>query len=434
MTDAAKNKPLVYDDHGVLPLDLPFDKLAPENITFYLDLNTRVGKNTCRQTCEHCFFIRLDAARNRTMDLVEGRELMKQLRAQGYKVFANIADTFGLDGEFMRIFSDRGGATPVHDYRTGLDRVPTKSMEKGEIWTSGAHLLGDDWQELLVMAVEHDYGTVTITFHGVPDENLVLRPRETYPIRGVFLGQDTETVIRRVHQFNEAMLAGKVARRGMRPGEQVEPLRINLGVTIGAHNHGREMLVRYVRYFDALGVNQVRFNRFAVHNGRLPELALGEEQVREFYRDLKWVHENVPLELQLAVSEDFGTAGIEVMGFPEHTGWCRAGHQFFTIVGDRVTLLDETDTVTRERIGTISGCAELHDPGMGQVVRVTDKYNSDITYHVEFWPDAIASLQRMRADGSIRDGCWAPEFQADQRRKEAGEVRPAKLSVLRSEP
>src|SRR5262249_8536840 len=61
------NSPIIYDDHGDVPLDTPFEELEPSNITFYLELDTRVGERTCRQTCEHCFYIREEEARNRTI-------------------------------------------------------------------------------------------------------------------------------------------------------------------------------------------------------------------------------------------------------------------------------------------------------------------------------------------------------------------------------
>lgn len=420
------NKPIMYDDHGDIPLSTPFAELRPSEITFYLEMDTRVGRQTCRQTCEHCFFIREEEAQNRVIELAEGYNLMNALRRQGYKVFPMVSDNFAYGGHFLRVFGDPKAASPVHDFHQGLDRALAKTMERGEIWTSGAHLLDDNWQELLILALENGFGTITFTLHGVPDDQLTLPPREQYPIGGVFYGLDAEVIIGRIHSFNRDLALGRI-RHQFAAETNLEPLAINVTATVGTHNRSRQTLLNYLRYCEKMGIAVLRFNRYKTHGERLPQLALSADDVGQFFIDLKWIHANVTSKVQLAVSEDFGTSGIEIMEFPEHTGWCRAGHQFFTVVGDRNAVLYEDNRQLRERMGAIACCVEIYKPSAGQIVRVTDKATGSVTYDVEFFPQVIAELQRMRQDGTLRDGCWAPEYSALHR---TGAVRQNSLSTL----
>jgi hypothetical protein len=428
------NLPIAYDDHGDIPLGTPFHELRPEHISFYLEMNTRVGKSTCRQTCAHCFYITEKEAQDRVMDLRDGRRLMEDLRARGYRVFPLISDNFADGGEYLRVFGDPQAASPVHDDREGPERLPTRTMEKGEMWTSGAPLLDESWQDLLCTGIENGFGTVTITFHGVPGEDLALRPRHEYPIRGVFHGLDTEIVIARVHRFNEDMAAGRIARLASLPASAREPLRLNMTVTVGKHNHTMETLERYARYFAKQRVSFVRFNRFHDHGFRHPHLVLSSADVAQFYRDIRWIHENLPLPFQLSVSEDFGTHGIEVMGFPAHTGHCRAGHQFFAIAADPLTLIDDDDTRRRESMGIIVGCVEAYKPILGRVVCITDKSTGARTHDVEFSAAGIAELQRKRTNGTYRDGCFAPELLHEIRRAEQEPSAAPSLATLRLPP
>src|SRR5262249_46636295 len=126
------NEPIGYDDHGNIPFDVPFAEIPPQEISIYLHLDTRVGKATCRQRCAHCFFIREPEAWDRSIDLAEGLRIWEFLSAQGYKVFPMTADSLADNGEFLRLFKN----THVREYREGLERDETKTMERGEVWTS----------------------------------------------------------------------------------------------------------------------------------------------------------------------------------------------------------------------------------------------------------------------------------------------------------
>lgn len=401
-----RNQPIAYDDHGNIPLDVPFRKLRPQDISLYLQLDTTVGRKTCRQACAHCFYINQPAAANRSIDLAEGRDIMDGLAAQGYRVFPMISDSFGRDGTFLRLFGDSHN----RDFHQEASRRATKTMQRGDMWTSGAPLLDDQWQEYLWTGIENGFGNVTITFHGVLDHDLELLPPEDYPIKGVFAGRDCERVIARIHAFNDALQDGAACRAERIPAHLLAPLDINIGVTVGKHNHSREHLLRYTAYFARLGISVLRFNAFHDHGGRLPQLPLTAAERAQWYRDLKWVHENVPLDFQLGVDEDFGSSGVDAMGFPPHVGWCRAGQQLFAIVPDPPTTVASGDSGRTEHIGSIAACVDAFHPIVGKLIRHTPAAAGRPGYTLEFFHDVIEKLQRKRLDGSYRDGCFAPEM------------------------
>jgi hypothetical protein len=404
------NRPILYDDHGTLSLTKDFSELSPKDITMYMEVDTRVGKATCRQTCEHCFYIREEEARKTHIELREAHAVMRMLQEKGHPTFVMIADNFAYDGEFLRVFGSSKAAPQCHSTRQGEDRELPEMMASGEAWTSGAPLLDDNCNELLSLALENGFGSVAFTFHGLLRDDLTLKPAELYPIRGVFPGKDAERVMERIRRFNEDLEAGRIPS----PNHGVGPQRININmtVTVGRHNHGRANLLNYIRYAEKHGVSIIRMNRFKSHSGRgrLPALDMSPEDVARYYEDMKWLHDNVEMSITLGVSEDFGTSGIEVMGFPEHTGWCRAGHQFFGIIGDAEKVIADNDAETRIRVGRVAGCVEIYKPYVGQVIRIVDKSSGTKTYDVEFYPGVIARLQQMRQDKTIVDGCWAPEY------------------------
>lgn len=400
------NEPISYDDHGQIPFEIPFREIEPRDISIYLQLDTRVGKKTCRMACHHCFYINQEETRARFMSLEEGKRVREDLERIGYKVFPMISDSFAGTGEFLRLF----GNTHMRDFRQEIDCVPTKTMELGQMWTSGAPLLDDDWRDMLCLGIENGFGSVTITFHGLLDEDLRLLPRELYPIAGVFPGEECERVIDRIHAFNADLAAGRIPRLAGLPEEALRPLEINMGVTIGRHNHTREALLRYVRYFNEKRVAVVRFNCFHDHGWRHPGLVLTPEEVAQVFRDIQWLHTHVPMGFQLGLDEDFGTSGIEVMGFPAHTGWCRAGRQLFAIVPDPPRTVVENPAVRTEWIGSIAGCVDAFKPLVGKLVRETRKRTGEVSYRLDFFHPVIDELNRKRLNGTYKDGCFAPEM------------------------
>ncbi|GGU65437.1 radical SAM protein [Streptomyces lavendofoliae] len=396
---SVENAPISYDFHGDEPFSTPFRDIKPEDIHLYLDLDTKVGKNTCGQKCTHCWFVNYEKVYDKSFAMEEGPLILAGLQSHGYHVYPRYVDSFAYEGAFMRIY----GPANNREFRQESDHKPTETMEKGDAWTSGRPLLADNYEELLDLAVLNGYGTISITYHGVIGEDLAVTDHRDYPIKGVFSGAETEEVVRRIAAYNEKHRDGRGA------GEEVA-FRVNIGVTIGRHNNGREALERYAHYFNKLGVDTVRFNNFTDHGGRHPELRLSREEVEQAYRDFKWLHENVALDFQLGVSEDFGTFGIKAMGFPGHVGWCRAGRQLFAAIPAEESVLSETEDGRREKIGDIVGCVNTFEPHLGILVRTVAGDGAKTTYDVEFDHDAIEAFTAKRLAGVYKDGCFATEL------------------------
>jgi hypothetical protein len=387
------NAPIAYDFHGDTPFTVPFRDIRPEDIHIYLDLDTKVGRNTCGQKCTHCWFVNYEKVYNRSFPLAEGPLIKAGLEADGYRVYPRFTDSFAYDGEFMRLY----GPANNREFRQESDHTPTETMEAGDAWTSGRPLLADNYVELLDLARNCGYGTISITYHGLISENLTVVDDGSYPIKGVFSGADTEKVLDRIAEYNERQQDGW-------------GFRVNIGVTIGRHNRGRRSLERYARYFNALGVATVRFNNFTDHGGRHPELQMSRQEIAETYRDLKWLHETVPMSFQLGVSEDFGTSGIRVMDFPGHVGWCRAGRQLFAAIPADVVVLHESADGRREKIGDVVGCVNTFEPHLGILVRSTSHQDERVTYRLEFNDLAIDEFTAKRVAGVYTDGCFAREI------------------------
>lgn len=390
---AIKNFPIAYDFHGDRPFEEPFNQIPPEEIHVYLDIDTNTGKNTCGQNCNHCWFVNYQKVHKKSFDMKEGQRMQTALQRQGYKVFARYVDSFAHGGQFMETFG------PAHnrEFRHSEDHLPTKTMAKGDAWTSGRPLLGENYRQLLDIARDSGYGTISITFHGLLGEDLRLQDASLYPIKGVFPGSGVEKVVARIQSYNADQT----------PENR---FRINIGITLGRHNSSRESLVRYAKYFNNLAVDTVRFNNFNDHAGRHPHLEIDDQGVIEVYRDLKWLHENVEMKFQMAVSEDFGTLGVEVMGFPEHVGWCRAGRQLFTVIPSDVNLLSEKNGVRTEKIGDIVACVNIFEPHLGTFVRETKVDTGATNYRLEFDATAIDEFSRKRATGVYKNGCFLREL------------------------
>ncbi|WP_205588733.1 hypothetical protein, partial [Poseidonibacter antarcticus] len=162
-----KNQPLAYDYHGDLPLNTNFTKINPQEIDLYLDLDTKIGSDTCGQNCQHCWFVNYDIVKNKTFKEDSGMEIYKALKKQKFNVYPRYTDSFSYSGDFLKLF----GSSRNRSFKEGENK-DTKTMEKGEAWTSGKPLLKDNYVELLDLANEYNYGTIAITFHGILDDNL----------------------------------------------------------------------------------------------------------------------------------------------------------------------------------------------------------------------------------------------------------------------
>lgn len=393
------NHPISYDFHGDIPISHPFDSIKQNDIHIYLDVDTNVGVKTCGQACNHCWFVNYPNVRKLAFEPKEGSAIYRFLIERGFQVFARYTDSFAYDGALMRHY----GLAQARTYFHGVDAIPADTMKAGEAWTSGKPLLGENHTNLLDLARDSGYGTITITFHGYVTKNLSLDHTTAYPIKGVMPASEFEKVIGNIKAYNQNSL---LERSGKFSG-----FRIGVGVTVGRHNCSLEALSRYVQYFNALGVSSLRFNRFFDHGRKHPHLALSDEMAAQVYRDIRWIHDNIETSVQLGVSEDFGTYGIEVLGFPPHVGWCQAGKQLFAIIprGDVVEIF-RGETFLQESIGSLVGCVNVFEPVLGTLVRNTDLRTKTITYELDFDHEAIDDLVRKRTDGTFKNGCFAREL------------------------
>jgi hypothetical protein len=387
-----KNLPISYDFHGDKPLNLPFEELQPKDIHLYLDLDTKIGKKTCGQACAHCWFVNYEKVFDKAFDFKEGYNILQNLKEQGYTVFPRYVDSFGYDGEFMKLY----GPANNREFRQE-NHKQTETMLNGDAWTSGKPLLQDNYFELLDLAYTSGYRTISITYHGLLNEKGELLDHKSYPIKGVFSGKDCENVIDRIQKYNDER------------SNQTD-FRVNIGITIGKHNHSIEMLSRYIKYFDNLGVATVRFNNFSDHGNQHPHLVLRKDEVIQFYKDIKFIHENINFLFQIGVSEDFGTDGIKVMDFPGHVGWCRAGHQLFTIIPTEEKLISDNSNVQVTKIGDIVACVNIFEPHFGEMHRKVNLTNNSIKYNLIFNSLSIDKFNKSRMQGEYKNGCFAKEL------------------------
>jgi len=420
-----ENLPVAYDFHGDTPFSVPFEQIKPEDIHIYLDLDTKVGKNTCGQACSHCWFVNYEKVFDRSFPVEEGRMIKESLETVGYRVYPRYVDSFSYGGDFMRIYG------PAHnrEFRQESDHKPTETMQKGDAWTSGRPLLGDDYVALLDLARESGYGTISITYHGLIDADLNVIDDKSYPIKGVFSGASCEEVVRRIFSYNESCRSGHAG-----DADADKAFRVNIGITIGCHNNSRESLLRYALYFNKLGVDTVRFNNFSDHGGRHPELQMSREELEQAYRDIKWLHDNVQLNFQLAVSEDFGTFGIKVMGFPGHVGWCRAGRQLFAVIPAREELLRESAGERCEKIGEVVACVNMFGPYLGNLVRKTKLNGQGVAYALEFDHQAINAFTDKRMRGVYKNGCFSRELLEETKLEPTRVARAATAERARQLP
>lgn len=391
------NLPISYDFHGDIPLKTPFESIPAQDIHIYLDVDTYIGTKTCGQTCNHCWFVNYPKVQKKAFSQEDGLNIFTSLKRHGYNVFPRYTDSFAYDGELMKVY----GSASARTYFEGTDAIPTETMEKGEAWTSGKPLLNDNAEELLDLARENGYGTITMTFHGLIRDDLTLEPSADYPIKGVFSGSDFEKAVATIKSYNERK-AGIAGFTGFRVGA---------GITVGTHNHTKAALLRYLKYFNAMGVSAVRFNRFFDHGYRHPALVLSEDQVRTFYADIKALHDTTQLNFQLGVSEDFGTSGIKAMNFPSHVGWCRAGKQLFAIIPTKETPAPMArDGEESVHIGDIVGCVNVFEPTLGAVYRHSRGAGQEPVYETVFFNEKIDAFAETRMNGTLKNGCFAREI------------------------
>ena len=126
--------------------------------------------------------------------------------------------------------------------------------------------------------------------------------------------------------------------------------RITLTFTISRMNMSRENITRYFDYCEELGVDVCRFNRFSDMQGKYPDYILSKEEVIDTYRNLKEIYDAYPGRVQLSVSEDFGSWGVDIMGFPKQVGHCVAGERLFGVIYPNIYVCPVNLTLVAGRI------------------------------------------------------------------------------------
>ncbi|QDF28868.1 radical SAM protein [Halarcobacter anaerophilus] len=378
------NQPLSYDYHGDLPLNTSFSEINPHEIDIYLDLDTTVGADTCGQNCQHCWFVNYDVVNNKTFTKDFGLEIYKSLKKQNYNVYPRYTDSFSYHGQFMKIF----GKSRNRSFKENENLENTKTMEKGEAWTSGRPLLSDNYESLLDIASEYNYGTIAITFHGVLDKNLNIQKK--YPIKGVFYGSDAIRVINRIKYYNK---------------KNTSKFRIAIGITIGKHNNSKDSLMRYIEFFNKIGIDSLRFNNFYDHGNNYPNLVLEKKEIERIYDDFSHIHKNIDLKFQLGISQDFGTHNVEVMNYPPNIEHCKAGLQLFAIIPNEEII----ETKNGDIIGTVVGCVNTFEPKLGYLYRCEE--NNKYNYKIDFDKLAINKLQEKRVNKTFVNGCFSKELE-----------------------
>lgn len=393
----SKNSDIMYDFHGNIPLSIPFTKIKPQDIDLYFEIDTNIGSKTCEQTCKHCWYTNCDQVAHKSFDHNEAMVIYQALLEKGYNVFPRYTDGFAYNGEYMQKYKMANTRT----YYSGVNPIPAKTMQNGELWSSGTPLLKGNAENLLDIARETGFKTITMTFHGLIDENLSLMEQKYYPIQGVSNSANYEKVISIIKNYN-AKYKDKFDFSGF---------HIGVGITIGKHNNFKEMLQRYLHYFNKFDISALRFNRFFNFGNSHPHLVISEEEVKQFYIDIKELHTNISLNYQLGISCDFGTSGIEAVDFPSHASWCRAGRQFFAIYPTANNIIFTENDFKYERIGDLVACVNIFSPISGALYRKTSISNkATITYELKFFVDVIDKLLNDRVNGIFKNGCYARDI------------------------
>ncbi len=287
--------PMLFDDHT-----------DEDVVELYYLIDSRLGRNTCKAACEFCWLKRPHLSEFK-QDVDVARRMIGLLRGQGYKVSPMVSDTFAENGLYLKAGFFKNERDP---WNGGSGNNGFYGGHLGNAaWSSGRPLLDDNGSDYLQLCVENNIRSIVMTSHGTED-----RERE---FRGLTQPSVVREAIRRIQAFSE---------------ETGWAFQIMLTFTLNRTNNSADQLHRYLDYCANLGVKVARFNRFADIQGTYPELRMSKDDVVRTYQTLKEVHHASTGEVQMSVSEDFGSWGGDVMGFPQGVGHCVAGERLFGVV------------------------------------------------------------------------------------------------------
>lgn len=275
-------KPIIYDDHT-----------DPSKIELYYYLDTRLGKKTCKALCEFCWLKR-DHLSSHVEEPEDAIRRIRGLSKNGYTVAPMVSDSFAENGKYLK---------------TELFYKNDEWYFENGAWTSGRPLLQDNYEELLDLCISNEIDTIIMTSHGTENKEK--------DFKGLTQPSVVIKAIENIRDFERS--------RNYR-------FKIILTFTLSKENMSEEIVKSYFAHCEKLNVDIIRINRFADVQDKYPELRMTKEDTIQAYKTMKKVYDENPGPIQLSVSEDFGSWGVEVMGFPEGVGNCVAGERLFGVV------------------------------------------------------------------------------------------------------
>ena len=93
-----ENMEISYDYHGDIDFKEPFSSIKNEDIHFYLDVDTFVGKDTCGQNCNHCWFVNYQKVFAKSFGIHAGHDIYRKLSQQGFNIYPRYVDSFAHNG------------------------------------------------------------------------------------------------------------------------------------------------------------------------------------------------------------------------------------------------------------------------------------------------------------------------------------------------
>lgn len=335
---------------------VPFNQLSPENIDIYFHYTNEVGKNTCKANCEHCYF------KNRPVNKIpvdKAAAITANLRKQGYKIGMTPADNFS--DEALR--ETAGSAFRL--------------KEVGQLaWTSGATLVGDDYEQRLNRAWDIGFRSIVISAHEAAGTFV--------PIKGVTKAETIDKAFDNIITWNNSN------------GAMDKHFALSTTFTIRNDNCDRDTMQQMVAWGVNKGIELVRFNCFAnfLNLPQHKQFEMTKNDIVKFYGILSGLQkEFIDTPTKLGISEDWGDAGIEQIydDLPPEwqdrkNGWCRAGYRLFAMM----QVADEI---------VITGCVDKWDPIMGKII------GNGEDYRIEWDYDKIESLRQNVMSGNVY-ACW----------------------------
>ncbi len=324
-TSVRERPPIRHDDHT-----------DTTSLEFYYLVDSRVGRSTCKAMCEFCW-LRRPHLEDFRQEPAEAERIIELMRAQGHRVSPMVSDTFAEEGLYLRSGLFRNSRDPLEGvdlegpnlsggfYGSGLGNAA---------WSSGRPLLGERCNEYLQLCVDNNLRSIVMTSHGTED-----RERS---FRGLTQPSVVRDAIERIRAFS---------------AETGWWFQIMLTFTVNRTTRSTEDILEYLEYCSELGVDVARFNRFADIQGDHGELCMSPEETEEAYRNLKAAYFAGPEDVQMSVAEDFGSSGVEVMGFPKGVGTCVAGERLFGIVYPHIYVCPVNLTIVA---GTLDSDGRIH--------------------------------------------------------------------------